>query len=104
MPGYEGLKNLSQAILAGANLPEAGQRLVRLYSIKKGQLFGFHNFRHGLANWLVNQRTDVKTVQGLLRHSNVSTTLGLYAHRVNSSMLAAQDSMMRALQPGSQTV
>jgi integrase len=72
--------------------------------LKKGQRFGFHNFRHGLASWLVNQGTDIKTVQGLLRHANVSTTLGLYAHRVNSSMLAAQDSMMRALQPESPTV
>lgn len=72
--------------------------------LKKGQRFGFHNFRHGLASWLVNQGTDVKTVQGLLRHSNVSTTLGLYAHRVNSSMMAAQESMMRALQPESKTV
>jgi integrase len=72
--------------------------------LKKGQRFGFHNFRHGLASWLVNQGTDVKTVQGLLRHSNVKTTLGLYAHQVNSSMLAAQDSMMRAMKSGSQTV
>jgi LacI family transcriptional regulator len=62
------------------------------------------DFRHGLASWLVNQGTDVKTVQGLLRHSNVKTTLGLYAHQVNSSMMAAQDSMMRAMQQGSQTV
>jgi Tfp pilus assembly protein PilF len=30
--GYEGLKKLSPAISADANLPEAGQRLVRLYS------------------------------------------------------------------------
>jgi integrase len=72
--------------------------------LKKGQRFGFHNFRHGLASWLVNQGTDVKTMQGLLRHSNVKTTLGLYAHQVNSSMLAAQDSMMRAMQSGSQSV
>jgi integrase len=72
--------------------------------LKKGQRFGFHNFRHGLASWLVNQGTDVKTVQGLLRHANVTTTLGLYAHRVNASMMAAQDSMMRALKPGSETV
>jgi integrase len=72
--------------------------------LKKGQRFGFHNFRHGLASWLVNQGTDVKTVLRLLSHANVSTTLGLYAHRVNSSMKAAQDSMMRAIQPGSQTV
>jgi integrase len=72
--------------------------------LKKGQRFGFHNFRHGLASWLVNQGTDVKTVQWLLRHSNVRTTLGLYAHQVNSSMLAAQDAVMRAMQPESQAV
>jgi len=72
--------------------------------LKKGQRFGFHNFRHGLASWLVNQGTDVKTVQGLLRHANVTTTLGLYAHQVNASMMAAQDSMMRALKPGSRSV
>jgi integrase len=73
----------------------------RKVKLKKGQRFGFHNFRRGLASRLVNQGTDVKTVQGLLRHSNVKTTLGLYTHQVNSSMLAAQDSMLRALQPGS---
>jgi integrase len=72
--------------------------------LKPGQRFGFHNFRHGLASWLVNKGTDVKTVQGLLRHSNVKTTLGLYAHTVNGSMLAAQDSMMRAMKTGSQTI
>jgi integrase len=32
--------------------------------LKKGQRFGFHNFRHGLASWLVNQGTDVKTEAG----------------------------------------
>jgi hypothetical protein len=50
---------------------------------------------------------DVKLdrmVQGLLRHSNVSTTLGLYAHRVNSSMMAAQDAVMRAIRSGTETV
>ena len=72
--------------------------------LKKGQRFGFNNFRQGLASWLVNQGTDVKTVQWLLRHSNVRTTLGLYAHQVNSSMLAAQDAVMRAMQPESQAV
>jgi integrase len=92
----------SSSVLTGDYLrPAAVAAGVKL---KKGQRFGFHNFRHGLASWLVNQGTDVKTVQGLLRHSNVKTTLGLYTHQVNSSMLAAQDSMMRALQPGSHTV
>jgi hypothetical protein len=34
---------------------------------------------------------------GLLRHANVSTTLGLYAQSVNSSMVEAQESMLRAI-------
>jgi len=92
----------SSSVLTGDHLRPAA--IAAGVKLKKGQRFGFHNFRHGLASWLVNQGTDVKTVQGLLRHSNVKTTLGLYTHQVNSSMLAAQDSMMRALQPGSQTV
>jgi integrase len=62
-----------------------------------GQRFGFHNFRHGLATWLVNQGTDVKTVQGLLRHANVTTTLGKYAHTVNASMMAAQEAVLEAM-------
>jgi len=36
-------------------------------------------------------RDGCKNGSGLLRHANISTTLGLYAHQVNSSMLAAQD-------------
>ena len=68
--------------------------------LQPGQRFGFHNFRHGLASWLVNNGTDVKTVQGLLRHSNVTTTLGLYAHSVNATMMAAQDAVMKAIRVG----
>jgi hypothetical protein len=36
-------------------------------------------------------------VQGLLRHDNVSATLGLYAQSVNSSMVEAQESMLKAI-------
>ena len=37
--------------------------------------FGFHNLRHSLASFLVRIRTDPKTVQILLRHSDVKMTL-----------------------------
>jgi integrase len=65
--------------------------------LKPGQRFGFHNLRHSLATFLINKEQDTKTVQGLLRHANVSTTLGLYAQSVNSSMVDAQESMLKAI-------
>ena len=47
--------------------------------IEKGQRFGLHNLRHSLSNWLVNKaKVEPKTVQGILRHSRIQTTLDLY--------------------------
>ena len=98
----KGQKPRSASVLTFDHLRPAA--LAAGVKIKPGQRFGFHNFRHGLASWLVNKGTDVKTGQILLRHSNVKTTLGLYTHRVDASMLAAQDSVMRAMQTDSQVV
>ncbi len=62
--------------------------------------FGFHNLRHTLASYLVRSKTDPKTVQTLLRHANVKTTLQLYAHSVSEDRLAAQGQALAAfLQP-----
>ena len=62
--------------------------------------FGFHNLRHSLASFLVRTKTDPKTVQALLRHSDVKTTLQLYAHSVSEDRMAAQGQMLQAiLQP-----
>jgi len=37
------------------------------------------NLRHSLSNWLVNKgKVEPKTVQGILRHSRIQTTLDLY--------------------------
>jgi integrase len=67
--------------------------------------FGFHNLRHSLASFLVRSKTDPKTVQALLRHSDVKTTLQLYAHSVSEDRLAAQGQMLGAiLQSGSATL
>ena len=62
--------------------------------------FGFHNLRHSLASFLVRTKTDPKTVQTLLRHSNVKTTLQLYAHSVSEDRMTAQGLALTAfLQP-----
>jgi integrase len=59
--------------------------------------FGFHNLRHSLASFLVRSKTDPKTVQALLRHSDVKTTLQLYAHSVSADRMAAQGEMLEAI-------
>jgi integrase len=59
--------------------------------------FGFHNLRHSLASFLVRQGTDVKTVQKMLRHSDVHTTLGIYAHSMSEDRLTAQEDMLTAM-------
>lgn len=71
--------------------------------LAKGQRFGFHNLRHSLASFLVNIKTDVKTVQSLLRHAHSKTTLDIYSHAMDGSKLAAQAEVLNAMferQPG----
>jgi integrase len=60
--------------------------------------FGFHCMRHSLASFLVTQtKTDVKTVQSMMRHSDVGTTLNIYAHAINQDKLVAQNQVMEAM-------
>jgi integrase len=74
--------------------PRAANMLVqdhiRPAAVKAGVLahtdtfrFGFHNLRHSLASFLVRTKTDPKTVQALLGHADVKTTLQLYSHSVS---------------------
>jgi len=62
--------------------------------------FGFHNLRHSLASFLVRSKTDPKTVQALLRHSDVKTTLQLYAHSVSADRMTAQGEVLQAILGG----
>jgi len=74
--------------------------------LKEGEKirFGFHNLRHSLASFLVRKGTDVKTVQKMLRHSDVATTLGIYVHSMSEDRLAAQDDMLAAMMTKSNAV
>jgi integrase len=59
--------------------------------------FGFHNLRHSLASFLVPIKTDPKTVQTLLRHSDVKLTLQCYTHSVSDDRMAAAGAMLVAI-------
>jgi len=66
--------------------------------INKGQRFGLHNLRHSLSNWLVNKaKVDPKTVQALLRHAKIQTTLDLYTQGDGDETRAAQGRYLEAL-------
>ena len=59
--------------------------------------FGFHNLRHSLASFLIRIRTHPKTVQTLLRHSDVKLTLQFYTHSVSADRMAASGAMLTAI-------
>jgi integrase len=66
--------------------------------IADGQRFGLHNLRHSLSNWLVNKgKIGPKTVQGLLRHAKIQTTLDLYTQEDSDETRAAQGSFLSAM-------
>jgi integrase len=66
--------------------------------IADGQRFGLHNLRHSLSNWLVNKaKVEPKTVQGILRHSKIQTTLDLYTQEDSDETRAAQGEFLNAV-------
>jgi integrase len=92
----KGRKPLSASIMV--------QKYLRPAAIKAGVIqaddrvrFGFHNFRHSLASALVKLRCDPKTVQGLLRHEDVRTTMQLYAQSDQQAKLEAQSKFLELL-------
>ena len=73
--------------------------------IEDGQRFGLHNLRHSLSNWLVNKaKVEPKTVQGILRHAKVQTTLDLYTQDDGDETRAAQGEYLAALGVATQLV
>lgn len=73
--------------------------------IEDGQRFGLHNLRHSLSNWMVNKaKIEPKTVQGILRHAKIQTTLDLYTQEDGDETLAAQGEYLTALGVATQLV
>ena len=54
---------------------------------------GWHAFRRGLATNLYRLGVPDKTIQAILRHSNVSTTMNIYVKSVSEDSTAAMQKL-----------
>jgi len=59
--------------------------------------FGWHTFRHTYATLLKGNGEDVKVVQELMRHANISVTLNAYAQAINQTKRDAQSRVVSLL-------
>jgi integrase len=49
----------------------------------------FHDLRHTSATLLINQGVHAKIISNRLGHSNISTTMNVYGHAIQSADQAA---------------
>jgi site-specific recombinase XerD len=57
----------------------------------------WHSFRHAHATQLAEVGESIKTAQALLGHSDVETTLNIYAHVIPSSQRRAVESVSEVM-------
>lgn len=99
----DGKVPLSGGIFAADHLRKAAIKVG--VTIPEGHRWGLHNLRHSLSNWMVNKaKVAPKTVQGILRHSRIQTTLDLYTQQDGDETRAAQGAFLRALRTPTQLV
>jgi integrase len=92
----EGRVPLSPAVFVADHLrPAAIKAGVK---VEPRQRFGLHNLRHSLSTWLVNKaKVEPKTVQSILRHSRIQTTLDLYTQGDGDETRAAQGAFLKEM-------
>jgi integrase len=65
--------------------------------------FGFHNFRHSLASFMISSGENPKIVQTILRHAKLDMTM-YYSHSSAGEKLLAQERMLKRLVPRTDAV
>ncbi|HEY0162590.1 MAG TPA: tyrosine-type recombinase/integrase, partial [Edaphobacter sp.] len=58
---------------------------------------GLHTFRHTYSTLLKDNGEDVKVVQELMRHANITTTMNIYTHALTPSKRRAQSKAVDVL-------
>ena len=84
--------------------PIGGDVLLRRFrwAEKKSSLSGFviHDMRHSAITWMLEKGADPASVQGVVGHSNLTTTLNIYAHSSMSGKSRAVDTYSDFLSEG----
>jgi integrase len=90
---------LSSYKSAGANLPQINEPEGHVFSRDNSlpRWHGWHAFRRGLATNLHALGVDDKTIQAILRHSNVGLTMNVYVKSVSESQVTAMDALSEKL-------
>jgi integrase len=65
---------------------------------------GFHTFRHTYSTLLKANNEDVKVVQELMRHANISTTMNIYTKALTPAKREAQSRVVDVLMDRSRNV
>lgn len=74
--------------------PNTPYKWLKRFCGETGQRFlGVHAFRHLNASLLINSGVDVKTVSASLGHSQVTTTLNIYAHTFEEAQARASEAV-----------
>jgi integrase len=80
------------------DLASMGTKVIRATLKRAGIVWhGWHSFRRGIATNLNRIGIDVRTIQAILRHSNVTTTLGFYVKNSSGDSVAALQRLERAM-------
>ena len=82
---------------AGNGKPLNLDNLARRVIAPIAKWHGWHAFRRGLATNLHALGVDDKTIQAILRHSNVGLTMNVYVKSVNESQVSAMDALSEKL-------
>ena len=76
----------------------------KVITIPENHRFGFHNLRHALSSYLVENGTDPKTIQDMMRWSDPAMLMKVYAHSRLEKRREAQDQMVAAMGLNENTV